>query len=201
MRHSYLLLPLQGSPQISRHEAWMSQRSSLSVARAGWAADGMEKTLWVAVKIFLKLQRESSVVYMAISRKSAEKFPFFTVQWRDMQTPWQRTRGKLSWRCSAVCGGTKCSLQAAAVSHGGGKSQKRLPVGWPFGQSSASGAMGSLLAAGFQPEGGHLVCLTSNLQGEVIEGLPAEQCRGWRGDMSISPDKHHQRTGQDDWNS
>ncbi len=46
--------------------------------------DGMDprsiwckKTLWVAVKIFLWLLRESSVICKAISRKSAETFSFF----------------------------------------------------------------------------------------------------------------------------
>jgi hypothetical protein len=37
----------------------------------------MQKTLWVAVKIFLKLLRESSVICKAIFRKSAETFSFF----------------------------------------------------------------------------------------------------------------------------
>jgi hypothetical protein len=36
-----------------------------------------KKSLCVAVKIFLSLQRESSVVCKAISRHSAEKFSFF----------------------------------------------------------------------------------------------------------------------------
>jgi hypothetical protein len=36
-----------------------------------------KKSLFVAVKIFLTLQRESSVVCKAISRQSAEKCSFF----------------------------------------------------------------------------------------------------------------------------
>ncbi len=36
-----------------------------------------KKTLWVAVKIFLSLLRESSFICKAISRKSAETFSFF----------------------------------------------------------------------------------------------------------------------------
>ncbi len=36
-----------------------------------------KKTLWVAVKIFLYLLRESSVIFMAIFRKSAETLSFF----------------------------------------------------------------------------------------------------------------------------
>ncbi len=84
-------------------------------------------------------------------------------QWHDMQNP--QPGGTISWRSSAVCGGAK--------------SQKRLGQGIDHG-----------VAAGFQPEGGHLVCLIFYLQGEVIQGLPAEPCRSWRGGMSVSPDKH-----------
>jgi hypothetical protein len=48
-----------------------------SLLMEGIPAYLMQKKLWVAVKIFLLLQRESSVVCKAISRKSAEKFTFF----------------------------------------------------------------------------------------------------------------------------
>jgi hypothetical protein len=42
----------------------------------------MQKTLWVAVKIFLSLLRESSAICKAISRKSAETVSFFySVLW------------------------------------------------------------------------------------------------------------------------
>jgi hypothetical protein len=40
-----------------------------------------KKTLWVAVKIFLLLLRESSVIWKAIFRKSEDTLSFF-LQWR-----------------------------------------------------------------------------------------------------------------------
>ncbi len=65
---------------FSQFPSYMLRKNPLLVDGRAPRSIWCKKTLWVAVKIFLLLLRESSVMCKAISRKSAETFSFF-LQW------------------------------------------------------------------------------------------------------------------------
>jgi hypothetical protein len=85
--------------------------------------------------------------------------------------------------------GRKCTLRPA-VSPGGGKSQKQTAAGrWYCGVSG-----------GLQSDGGHLVLLFANAQGEKVQGSVKESVGAVveqleRRDMAVPPGEDYQHSG------